>query len=78
MDTPDVYPDVLGDALSFSSQRAAQLGSLVTAGATFLVSQRAERPLVAGGPRGVCPCSAVSLDRGTGGDQRAQLCGTLG
>ena len=33
MDTPDVYPDVLGDALSYSSQRLAQLGSLVTAAA---------------------------------------------
>ena len=33
MDTPEVYPDVLGDALSYSSQRLAQLGSLVTAGA---------------------------------------------
>jgi|SRR6516162_507949 hypothetical protein len=39
--------------------------------------QRAERPFVASGHRGVCPCSAVSLDCGTGGDQRAQLCGTL-
>ena len=34
MDRSEVYPDVLGDALSFSSQRVAQLGSLVTAGAT--------------------------------------------
>jgi hypothetical protein len=34
MDTSEVYPDVLGDALSYSSQRLAQLGSLVTAGAT--------------------------------------------
>jgi hypothetical protein len=41
MDTPDVYPDVLGDALSFSSQRAAQLGSLVTAGATVEAQRRA-------------------------------------
>src|SRR6516165_12465114 len=41
MDTPDVYPDVLGDALSFSSQRAAQLGSLVTAGATVEAHRRA-------------------------------------
>ena len=41
MDTADVYPDVLGDALSFSSQRAAQLGSLVTAGATVEAHRRA-------------------------------------
>ena len=41
MDTPDVYPDVLGDALSFSSQRAAQLGSLVTAGATVEAQRQA-------------------------------------
>ena len=41
MDTPDVYPDVLGDALSFSSQRVAQLGSLVTAGATVEAQRRA-------------------------------------
>jgi hypothetical protein len=41
MDTADVYPDVLGDALSFSSQRAAQLGSLVTAGATVEAQRRA-------------------------------------
>jgi hypothetical protein len=34
MDTSDVYPDVLGDAFSSSSQRLAQLASLVTAGAT--------------------------------------------
>jgi hypothetical protein len=26
MDTPDAYPDLLGDALSYSSQRLAQLG----------------------------------------------------
>ena len=30
MDTPDVYPDVLGDALSYSSQRLAQLGLSLT------------------------------------------------
>jgi hypothetical protein len=41
MDRSDVYPDVLGDALSFSSQRAAQLGSLVTAGATVEAQRRA-------------------------------------
>ena len=42
MDTPDVYPDVLGDALSYSSQRLAQLGSLVTAGATVEARRRAQ------------------------------------
>src|SRR5262245_48566812 len=42
MDTPDVYPDVLGDALSYSSQRLAQLGSLVTAAATMEVRRRAQ------------------------------------
>jgi hypothetical protein len=42
MDTSDVYPDVLGDALSHSSQRVAQLGSLVTAGATVEARRRAQ------------------------------------
>ena len=42
MDTSDVYPDVLGDALSYSSQRLAQLGSLVTAGATVEARRRAQ------------------------------------
>jgi hypothetical protein len=42
MDTSEVYPDVLGDALSFSSQRLAQLGSLVTAGATMVARRMAE------------------------------------
>jgi hypothetical protein len=42
MDTSEVYPDVLGDALSFSSQRVAQLGSLVTAGATVVARRMAE------------------------------------
>src|SRR5580700_5064796 len=42
MDTSEVYPDVLGDALSFSSQRLAQLGSLVTAGTTVVARRRAE------------------------------------
>jgi hypothetical protein len=42
METPEVYPDVLGDALSFSSQRLAQLGSLVTGGATVVARRRAE------------------------------------
>jgi len=42
MDTPDAYPDVLGDALSYSSQRLAQLGSLVTAGATVEARRRAQ------------------------------------
>jgi hypothetical protein len=41
MDRSEVYPDVLGDALSFSSQRVAQLGSLVTAGATVEAQRRA-------------------------------------
>jgi hypothetical protein len=42
MDTPDVYPDVLGDALSYSSQRLAQLGSLVTAAAVVEAQRRAQ------------------------------------
>lgn len=42
MDTSDVYPDVLGDALSYSSQRLAQLGSLVTAGATVEARRRTQ------------------------------------
>src|SRR5579862_1342724 len=42
MDTPEVYPDVLGDALSSSSQRLAQLGSLVTAGAVAEAQRRAQ------------------------------------
>jgi hypothetical protein len=42
MDSPDVYPDALGDALSHSSQRLAQLGSLVTAGATMQIRRRAQ------------------------------------
>ena len=41
MDTSDNYPDILGDALSYSSQRLAQLGSLVTAGATVEARRRA-------------------------------------
>jgi hypothetical protein len=41
MDKSDVYPDVLGGALSFSSQRVAQLGSLITAGATVEAQRRA-------------------------------------
>jgi hypothetical protein len=43
MDTSEVYPDVLGDALSFSSQRLAQLGSLVTAGATVAVRRKTQQ-----------------------------------
>jgi hypothetical protein len=43
MDTSDVYPDVLGDALSYSSQRLAQLGSLVTAGVTVEARRRAQK-----------------------------------
>jgi len=42
MDTPDAYPDVLGDALSYSSQRLAQLGSLVTAAAVVEAQRRAQ------------------------------------
>lgn len=42
MDMPDVYPDVLGDAVSHSSQRLAQLGSLVTAAATMEVRRRGQ------------------------------------
>ena len=42
MDTSDVYPDVLGDALSYSSQRLAQLASLVTAAATVEARRRAQ------------------------------------
>jgi hypothetical protein len=42
MDMSDVYPDVLGDAVSHSSQRLAQLGSLVTAAATMEVRRRAQ------------------------------------
>jgi hypothetical protein len=41
MDRSEVYPDVLGDALSVSSQRVAQLGSLVTAGTTVQAQRRA-------------------------------------
>ena len=43
MDTSDVYPDLFGDALSYSSQRLAQLVSLVTAGATVEARHRAQR-----------------------------------
>ena len=42
MDASEVYPDVLGDAVSHSSQRLAQLGSLVTAAATMEVRRRAQ------------------------------------
>jgi hypothetical protein len=42
MDTPDVYADPLGDALSYSSQRLAQLGSLITAAATVEARRRAQ------------------------------------
>ena len=42
MDTSDVYPDVVGDALSYSSQRLAQLASLVTAAATVEARRRAQ------------------------------------
>jgi hypothetical protein len=43
MDTPDVYPDLFGDALSYSSQRLAQLASLVTAAATVEARRKAQR-----------------------------------
>jgi hypothetical protein len=43
MDTSDVYPDVFGDALSYSSQRLAQLASLVTAAATVEARRKAQR-----------------------------------
>ena len=43
MDTSDVYSDLFGDALSYSSQRMAQLVSLVTAGATVEARRRAQR-----------------------------------
>jgi hypothetical protein len=42
MDASNVYPDVFGDAVSHSSQRLAQLGSLVTAAATMEVRRRAQ------------------------------------
>ncbi len=43
MDTSDVYPDLFGDALSYSSQRMAQLASLVTAAATVAARRKAQR-----------------------------------
>ena len=43
MDTPDVYPDLFGDALSYSSQRLAQLASLVTAAATVEARRKTQR-----------------------------------
>ena len=43
MDTSDVYPDPFGDALSHSSQRMAQLASLVTAAATVEARRKARR-----------------------------------
>jgi hypothetical protein len=42
MDTSDAYPDLSGDALSYSSQRLAQLASLVTAAATVEARRRAQ------------------------------------
>jgi len=42
MDASEVYPDVLGDAVSHSSQRLAQLGSLITAAATMEIRRRAQ------------------------------------
>ena len=43
MDTSDVYPDLFGDALSYSSQRMAQLASLVTAAATVEARRKTQR-----------------------------------
>jgi hypothetical protein len=43
MDTSDVYPDLFGDALSHSSQRLAQLASLVTAAATVEARRKTQR-----------------------------------
>ncbi len=43
MDASDVYPDLFGDALSYSSQRMAQLASLVTAAATVEARRKARR-----------------------------------
>jgi hypothetical protein len=43
MDTSDVYPDLFGDALSYSSQRLAQLASLLTAAATVEARRKAQR-----------------------------------
>ncbi len=43
MDTSDVYPDLFGDGLSYSSQRMAQLASLVTAAATAEARRKAQR-----------------------------------
>jgi len=43
MDTSEVYPDLFGDALSYSSQRLAQLASLVTAAATVEARRKAQR-----------------------------------
>jgi hypothetical protein len=60
MDTSDVYPDVLGEALSYSSQRLAQLGSLVTAGSTVQARRKA-----AAKRRGSCP-ERASAQRATG------------
>ena len=42
MDSPDIYPDALGDALSHSSQRLAQLGFLITAAAAMQIRRRAQ------------------------------------
>ena len=43
MDTSDVYPDPFGDALSYSSQRLAQLASLITAAAMVQARRRTQR-----------------------------------
>jgi hypothetical protein len=43
MDPSNVHPDVLGEALGHSSQRLAQLASLVTGGAMLEARRRAQR-----------------------------------
>ena len=43
MDTSDVYPDPFGEAMSYSSQRLAQLASLFTAAATVQARRKAQR-----------------------------------
>jgi len=43
MDPSDVYPEPFGEALSYSSQRLAQLASLVTAGATVHARRKAQQ-----------------------------------
>jgi hypothetical protein len=47
MDTSDVYPDLFGEAMSYSSQRLAQLASLFTAAATVQARRKAQRTAAA-------------------------------